>query len=412
MKRLAAVLLWMLTAAQAQTVSLHLDQVPLVDFVKLAYGEIGQRPFLLSPAVIEARQPVSVMLRNELPSAVVEHAAHLLRQQGFSISQRSGVTWIDKANQPEQELVVYRPRHRSARYLADVVQPLTGARSLLRRELRQQEAVLQQAISPQAQPTSAQRPDQSPQSVAGMTDRGEVDQIAFGIDAVHADKLRKLLADLDTPTGEVLLRAAVYEVGTSKQDGSAVKLALSIAGIEAGVGAILAGDASIKLTFGGLEGVLAALDRDSRFKSLSRPQLRVKNGSLARFSVGQDVPILGAQQLDRNGNPVQSIDYKPSGIILTARPEIRQDVIELDLTQELSNFVATNTGVNNSPTLIKRSVTTRLGLSSGEVVILAGLQDDRQDGQSSRVPFFGWLVGDQRKHEQSEILVFIEASKI
>lgn len=158
--------------------------------------------------------------------------------------------------------------------------------------------------------------------------------------------------------------------------------------------------------------VAEGIDPDKIGRIVMVPQLRVKNGAQARFSVGQDVPILGAQQLDRNGNPVQSIDYKPSGIILTARPEVREDVIELDLTQELSNFVATNTGVNNSPTLIKRSVNTKLGLQPGEVVILAGLQDDRQEGQASRLPWIGWLLGDQRRSEQSEILVIIEASKI
>lgn len=245
-----------------------------------------------------------------------------------------------------------------------------------------------------------------------MTDKGEVDQVAFSIPAKDADKLRKLLADLDTPTGEVLLKAAVYEVGTNRQDGSAVKLALTLAGIQAGIGKTLDGGASIRLSQGGIEAVLTALDNDSRFRSVSRPQVRVKNGATARFSVGQDVPVLGAAQVDKNGNPVQSVDYKQSGIILTAKPEIREQVIELDLQQELSNFVATNTGVNNSPTLIKRAVNTRLSLVPGEVVILAGLQDDKQDEQDSRVPFLGWLFGQQRQQQQSEILVFIEAQRL
>ena len=40
--------------------------------------------------------------------------------------------------------------------------------------------------------------------------------------------------------------------------------------------------------------------------------------------------------------------------------------------QELSNFVVTKTGVNGSPTLIKRAVNTKLGLML-VVVVLAGL---------------------------------------
>ena len=109
---------------------------------------------------------------------------------------------------------------------------------------------------------------------------------------------------------------------------------------------------------------------------------------------------------------MQSVDYKQSGIILTVRPEIRDRVIELDLTQELSNFIATNTGVNSSPTLIKRSVNTRLTVQPGELVILAGLQDDKQEDQADRVPFLGWLLGSQHQGRQSEILVFIEVHKI
>jgi general secretion pathway protein D len=245
-----------------------------------------------------------------------------------------------------------------------------------------------------------------------MTDRGEVDQIAFSVPEKKADALLKLLADLDTPSGEVMLKAAVFEVATTKTDGSALQLALSVAGIESTIGTAPSGDASIKLKVGGLDAIAAALDRDSRFKSISRPNVRVKNGHQAKFSVGQDVPIIGSQQLDRNGNAVQSVEYKPSGIILTAKPEIRQDVIEIDLGQELSNFVQTNTGVNNSPTLIKRSVNTRLGVQPGEVVALAGLQDEKSDGQNTRLPFVGWLIGQQEQRQQTEILVFIEALKI
>lgn len=109
---------------------------------------------------------------------------------------------------------------------------------------------------------------------------------------------------------------------------------------------------------------------------------------------------------------MQSVEYKQSGVILTASPEIREDVIELRLQQELSSFVVTKTGVNNSPTLIKRAVDTRLGIQPGEVVVLAGLQDEQADESQTRLPFVGWLLGERQQKRQSEILVFIEAQRI
>ena len=221
-----------------------------------------------------------------------------------------------------------------------------------------------------------------------------------------------ILVALDVAGGEVVLKAAVYEVGYDRREGSAVQLAIKLAGVSGSVAGNLLSGVSFKIAQGGIEAVVSALDADARFKSVSRPQVRVKNGAQARFSVGQDVPVLGQVQSDRAGNALQSIDYKQSGVILTATPEIREGVIELSLAQELSNFVVTKTGVNGSPTLIKRSVNTKLGLVPGEVVVLAGLQDDQEDETQNRMPWLGWLLGRERQEKRSEILVFIEVQRI
>ena len=47
--------------------------------------------------------------------------------------------------------------------------------------------------------------------------------------------------------------------------------------------------------------------------------------------------------------------------------------MDLKIQQQLSNFVTTETGVNNSPTLIKRDVTTEVSLADGDIILLGGL---------------------------------------
>lgn len=393
-------------------VSLVFSDIRLVDLARVAFGELAKEPFYLSHDVLEHRQLVGLDLRAVDRKKAVASVRGILEGSGFSVRQKSGVWWIAKAEDAQDELVVYRPRFRSAKYLADVVQSVTGARSVLSRSVRGHE-VQQIAISKEIQPAAVPQKS-SPNSAEAQIDRSEVDQIAFAVAAKDAGKVQKLLADLDTQPGEVLLKAAVYEVGTDRREGSAFKLAVSIVGGKLGLslkGAQLDGG-SVSFKSGGIEAILSALDSDTRFKSVSRPQVRVRNGGQARFSVGQDVPVLGAAQVDKNGNPVQSVDYKQSGVILTASPEIREDVIELNIQQELSNFVLTKTGVNNSPTLIKRSIATRLGLVPGEVVVIAGLLDNQEDESANRVPFLGWLFGKDRQERSSEILVFIEAQRI
>ena len=57
-------------------------------------------------------------------------------------------------------------------------------------------------------------------------------------------------------------------------------------------------------------------------------------------------------------------------------------------------------------------MSTKLGMVPGEVVILAGLQDDQEDETTNRLPWFGWLVGQEKAQRRSEILLFLEVVKL
>lgn len=417
---LAALLAICAPLQAADTVSLSFDSVSVSDLARVTYGELAREPYVLTHEALQIQETVSLRMFGIERKKAVDQVGNILEASGFEIRRRGGVVWIERKKSAGEEVIVYRPVHRSSRYLADVVQSVTGARSLSARAVRNQEGAQQyghvvQPAQPSQNTTVQQQRYQEPlSSAAGMIDRAEVDQVAFMVSSKEAEKVRKLLVELDTPASEIVLKAAVYEVGTDRKEGGAVKLAASLLGGRFGIdikGNVLDG-VSVKLSVGGIDAVLSALDADSRFKSISRPRVRVRNGAQARFAVGSDVPVLGNAQIDRNGNPVQSVDYRQSGIILTATPEIRAEVIELNLSQELSSFVATNNGVNNSPTLIKRAVNTRLSLQPGEVVVLAGLEDDRREEREDRLPFLGWLIGNQQQDRQSEILVLIEAQRI
>lgn len=391
------------TVFAGDEVSVELNAVRLVDLVRVVYGDVLKRSFIVDKEIAESPDTVSLSLKRIRPADLEKQVAAIAERRGFRMRNSAGVTVVEKTPVSDEEIVVYRPRHRSASYLAEVVQGVTFARSLGSRSIKQHGV---QEMAPKGM--------EAPTSAAGMIDRSEADQIAFSVPVADSAKVLKLLAQLDTPSGEVVLRAAVYEVGANQKQGGAIKLAGALLSGKLGVslGNELDGGVKVKASLGGLDVVLSALDADDRFKIISRPYVRVKSGAEAKFSVGSEVPTLGAVQLDKNGNPQQSVQYRQSGVILTAKPEVRDGGIEIAITQELSSFIATTTGVNTSPTLIKRSVNTRLGIQPGEVVVLAGLQEKREDEQTNRFPFFGWNIGNASASSDSEILVFIEAEKL
>jgi type II secretory pathway component GspD/PulD (secretin) len=72
--------------------------------------------------------------------------------------------------------------------------------------------------------------------------------------------------------------------------------------------------------------------------------LRIKSGGKARFMAGQEVPTLGSISYPSSGQSVQSVDYRSSGVILEIQPDIRENAIELNVNQQISDFTSTSTG--------------------------------------------------------------------
>ncbi len=79
----------------------------------------------------------------------------------------------------------------------------------------------------------------------------------------------------------------------------------------------------ITVNTGNLDAMIELFRTDSRFHVVSSPTLRVKSGSKGNFSVGSDVPVLGAVTYDRDGRAVQSIEYRSSGVIFDIQPTLK-----------------------------------------------------------------------------------------
>lgn len=387
-------------SGSAAEVSIDLHRVSLVDLVRVVYGDVLKRPFVIDSDALDGGEAVTLSLPKVAPDQLEKQVRAIAELRGYSLDSFAGVAVL-KRRKEKREILVYRPRHRPGAYLADVVQQVTGARSLAER-----------GISDQVE--GIERKPASRSSAAGAIDQAEDDQLAFLVPSDEVAKVQGLLEQLDQAFGQVVLKAAVFEVGKVEREGGALRVLASVLGGRVGlqIGSAIADGGRLTVATGGIEAVLSALDNDDRFRIVSRPQVRVKSGGEARFAVGSDVPTIGTIQLDRNGNPVQSVEYRQSGIILKAKPEVREDSIELAIDQELSSFVATTTGVNNSPTLIRRSVATNLVMHGGEVVVLAGLSEQRQEQQKSRLGFFGFPLADQAEQRETEIVVLLEAQRI
>ena len=400
----AAFLFLSISDSRAADYSMQLNDVRVIDLARIVYGDVLSRSYIFDDEAMRSLDAVSVDWKGLKKPEVEAMVRDILSMRGFSIEEKGAVLLVRKRDVPqkETEVLVYIPHHRSARYLADIVAKVEGSQQLGARGLPATSAFQQTAVTQQEGDNSA----------ASVVDRSASDQLAFRCEVSRCDKLRKILEQIDTPEAQVILRAAVYEVGTTQGQGSAIQIAAKLlqGKLMLTAGTTLAGASQLHLSAPNLDAVLSVLDQDGRFKSISRPMLRVRTGSSAKFSVGQQVPVLGAISHDNIGNAIQSVEYRQSGTIFTVQPDVRQDVIDLNVSQELSSFIATTTGVNNSPTLLQRTANSQLSIKPGEVIVFAGLEEQKED--ESGLHLFGYSLGKNKSTTSSEVLLFIEAERI
>jgi len=150
----------------------------------------------------------------------------------------------------------------------------------------------------------------------------------------------------------------------------------------------------------------------SRFKVLGAPRLAVRSGGAARLVIGQEVPTAGAVATNVQGGTLQSVDYRQSGIVFDLAPQVFRDAARLMLSQQVSRSLArTDTGVDNSPTLLKRETQTDLDAFGDEVVVIGGLVDTKTSTSSSDLPFLpDWIGSQGGESSGAELLVLLQVT--
>lgn len=381
--------------------------VPVAQIIGLVYGQALNSPYVVDPAVLRDDRMVSFRFDSERGDFRRFWAA-FLDSLGFVVQSRGGVDFVsvkvaDKTVVPDLEVMVYRPNHRSVAYLVDLLGPLFSPGAF----------AAQRIVAPAAGEKAA--PDAPRASAAGAVNV-DSDTLVFYGTAEEIKRVRGVLPQVDVSVGQVMVKAVVYEVTTGQSESSAFSLALSLLGGRFGLainnGAQL--ENSVRLSTGSMDAVLSAFKGDSRFKAVSTPTLRVKSGERAPLMVGQDVPTLGSVSYAQGSSiPVQAIEYRSSGVILNVVPLLRQAVIDVQVDLQISDFARTETGVNNSPTLTRRSLSTNVSMLDGELILLGGLTQDKASGSEGGQSFLPkFMRSSGSSNSRTEVILMLQVTKI
>jgi general secretion pathway protein D len=410
MKRVFLIIILLLSSAvnsaQLKPVKFDFQQVGVSQVIGLVYLQALHQQYVISPEVLRDERVVSFRFESD-KGDLRQFWRAFLDSLGIAVETRNGIDFVSikkqEASLLTHEVFVYRPKYRSLPYLVDLLSSVfrNGAFSV------------QRVVKTQpGEQTPANPP---PASAAGMIQNQQSDMLIFDGSPDEILKLKQLLAQVDIASGEVMVSGIIYEVSTTKTDGSAFSLALNLLGgkfsLNLGVKTL---ENSIQFSNATIDAVASALSTDTRFKIVTSPRLRVRSGASSRLMVGQEVPILGTVSYPQGSStPVRSVEYRSSGVIFDVNPTVRESVIDLDIAQQLSNFVKTDNGVNDSPTLIKRELRTSVSVQDGEVIVLGGLSEDKETTGQSGLSFFPiFPLSKSGDKGQTEFLLILKLQRL
>lgn len=411
MKRLFIAAMLFPFIAHAESVALSFKAIPVVDFAEATYKAMLGKDYLITPDVIGIEKRVTISVksidRSKLPQLLgdvlatvgvrareldgiirLEKVATLDTPLGQVSPSRlldaplNGKSDLDHAEPPVEDFEIYRPRNRTVEYL---------------------QMVLRSAGMSGGQSGQAQGQQSAQDSM-----------VIGGTDEKRA-KVLKLLALLDQKPVVMNVRAALVEFTDSKDDSFSVGALLDLFGsklqLSIGSGTVASGDFA-RLKTGSIDAVLKAINGDSRFRFRSQPSLRLVDGEKGRLMVGSEVPVRGALTLSKDGTPIQSVEYRSSGLVLTVQPRALEGRVTANVVQEVSSFATTSTSNIDSPTLNKRQIEAVVDAEDGEVVVLAGLDEENVSEGRSGLHWLPFNTSRTSSTRHTQIFVLLEFKRL
>ncbi len=207
------------------------------------------------------------------------------------------------------------------------------------------------------------------------------------------------LTRLDTPSRQVLIEASLAEVTLTDEIKYGVQWSYNskhgpITLSDATAAAAAQSSAGLSYLFTGstsISAVLTALESITSVRVISSPKLLTLNNHEADLQVGDEVPVITQSAVSTTTTDapvVNSVQMQSTGVILSVTPRVNKNgLVQLDISQEVSNSVPTTTSGIDSPTIQQRRLSTTVEVKNGDTIALGGLITDNKSSSKSGVPY-------------------------
>ena len=158
-----------------------------------------------------------------------------------------------------------------------------------------------------------------------------------------------------------------------------------------------------------------------RHQATLRPQHRtVSHNEEGTINVSQSRPIVTSSTSSLNNatnNSRSTVEYRDIGIQLTVKPLIGSDgTVQMEVEQLIEDVLGeVEIDGNEQPIIGKREATSYLSVRDRDVIVLGGLQENRQklgdgslEGLGDLPLIGGWFGSKRREYTRTELIIFIQ----
>ncbi|MEM8622208.1 MAG: type II secretion system secretin GspD [Pseudomonadota bacterium] len=392
-----------------QDVTAIFDAVNLFDVDSMRGKSIG-RYSLISADPVEVATELSIIFDNG-PGGPLEGVIDFVPNESLSsilvittnpryLSQAQGfIRSYDRDSARSRRIArVYPLRNRSAVDLAEVLSEMLSVGAVGTAE----------AGAPAGEGTTdgAAAGGEVVDAGAGSQDQARVvaddtsNAVIVYANALEQQSIAKLIRELDDVADQVLIEATIAEVTLNDQLDFGVRYFFESGNFDISFNPLeVLGSGPVFPGFNALfdDGnaiiALNALATLTDVNIVSSPSLMVLDNREAQLNVGDEVPIATRTSVstdDPDAPIVSEIEQRDTGVILNIKPRVSATGrVILNIRQEVSNVIATDTSGIESPTIQERIVETTVAVDEGQSVVLGGLIRETRSVTRDKVPFLG-----------------------
>ena len=161
---------------------------------------------------------------------------------------------------------------------------------------------------------------------------------------------------------------------------------------------------------------LSLLETSGKAVVIATPSIMALNGEAAHILIGERIPVI--EESISNGERKRSIHYEEVGIKLDYTPVVTKNgTIDTSIRAEVSSPIMVSE--MKSYKITTRQAQTRVRLQPGEVLVIGGLMDNRNQKQIEKIPILGDipLLGKLFRHSRKtkdsvEMVILVKATVV